>query len=124
VHFDNSSVGILPYVRGSIVSGRYMLAIALIVVPGCASQQSATSGDWLMIVPPVASSGTPDASEPLPKWQTIVTFSSQVDCTTSLNQQKFNLQTWYGPINSGQNGPQVMAARVLNGQCVLKDQVQ
>jgi len=78
----------------------------------------------LMIVPPVNSSGTPDTSQPLPKWQIIASFSSQVDCTTSLNQQKFNLQTWYGPISSGQNGPQVMAARVLNGQCALKDKVQ
>jgi hypothetical protein len=102
----------------------YIFVIALLIATGCASQQSVTPGDWLMIVPPLNSNGQPDTSQPLPKWQIIATFASQVDCNTSLNQRKFNLQTWLGPISSSQNSPQAMAVKVLNGQCVLKDKVQ
>jgi hypothetical protein len=58
------------------MKSRDMFVIFLLVANACVSQPSATSGNWLMIVPPVNSSGTPDTSQPLSKWQTIASLGS------------------------------------------------
>jgi hypothetical protein len=106
----------------------FSLAAAIIVsfvVTGCATNATPRlSGAWLMIVPPLDAYGNPMTSEPLPKWQVVDRFSSQIDCDTILANQQFEERKRYGPIGKAQNYYESIAVRLLNGQCVLGKELQ
>jgi hypothetical protein len=106
------------------MSFRRLLGISLLAAIGCASQQTATSGQWLMIVPLLDSNGVAETTQPLSTWEVIGNFSNEVDCNSNLNRQKFQAHAWYGPIASAQNANQATAVKILNGECVLKSKVQ
>jgi hypothetical protein len=97
----------------------HALAIALLIVAGCApAEQSASSGGWFLLVPNVAADGTADTSQPLSKWQKVQTFGSQSDCNYSLTQQQFAVHGAFGPIGNAQSANQIQALQTLKGQCV------
>ena len=95
------------------------VALALLVVAGCASaKQTGSSGACYLMVPNIASDGTAEITQPLSKWQRVQTFGSQSDCNDSLMQQQFAVQGAFGPIGSAQSAYQVQALQTMKGQCV------
>ncbi len=113
-----------PKLAGLPVKLRSTLALALLVAAGCAGQTAGTSGDWLMIVPPLDANGDADTSQPLAKWLSVGNFTHQVDCTTMLASQQQGIHAQLGPITRAQTPFQATAVRLLNGQCILKDKIQ
>ena len=95
-------------------------ALTLLVVVGCASSTGITgsSGEWLLMVPPLTSGGDADTSEPLSKWRNVGNFANQADCKNSMTNQQFAVHRYYGPIGNAQNYYEGDAVRTLNAQCV------
>ena len=64
-------------------------AIGLLLVAGCASAGNpGSSGGWLLLVPQLNQAGYAATEQPLTKWQNIGNFASQIDCTTSRENQQ------------------------------------
>ena len=101
-------------------SRRRAAALILFVVAGCASSTGITgsSGEWLLMVPPLTSGGNANASEPLSEWQNVGNFANQADCKNSMTTQQFAVHRYYGPIGNAQNSYEADAVRTLNAQCV------
>jgi hypothetical protein len=105
---------------GAMKSRRHAAALTLLVVAGCASSTGITgsTGEWLLMVPPLTSGGDADTSEPLSKWQNVGNFANQADCKNSMTTQQFAVHRYYGPIGNAQNSYEADAVRTLNAQCV------
>lgn len=89
----------------------------ILAVAGCASTGS-SSGAWLLMVPPLGQTRTADIDEPLSKWQRVSSYSSQIDCTSSMANQQFAVHGNYGPIWMAQTPEEAAAVKILSGQCV------
>src|SRR5260221_9634432 len=102
------------------VKNRYLMLMVLLA--GCASTGvNARSSGWLLLVPQINQAGNAATDLPLSKWQTVGTFASQIDCTTSMqNQQSFALAQ-AGPITNAQNYNQDQALQILKGKLVSVD---
>jgi hypothetical protein len=70
---------------------RHAAALSLLVVAGCASSTGNTgsSGEWLLMVPPLTSGGNADTSAPLSRWQNIGNFANETDSKNKMTAQQF-----------------------------------
>jgi hypothetical protein len=101
---------------------RRAAALCLLVIAGCAPiANTVSTGGWLLLVPPLTTSGNADTGQPLSKWQSVGNFGSQIDCNTSMTNQQFTAHGQFGPITNAQTPYQAQAVRILNGQCVSID---
>src|ERR1700737_4594174 len=98
---------------GAMKGRRHAAALILVVVAGCASSTgiNGSSGEWLLMVPPLTSGGDADTSEPLSKWQNVGNFANQADCKNSMTTQQFAVHRYYGPIGNAQNSYEAAAVR-------------
>ena len=70
------------------------------------------------MVPPLTPDNHPDTSQPLTKWQKVGTFGSQIDCTSSMQNQQSGVLAVAGPITQADNYNQIQAVEILQGRCV------
>jgi hypothetical protein len=73
-----------------------------------------SSGEWLLMVPPLTSGGDTDTSEPLSKWRNVGNFANQADCKNSMTTQQFAVHRYYRPIGNAQNYYEGDAVRTLH----------
>lgn len=93
------------------------------MMAACASNQTtATAGGWLLLVPQINQAGYAATELPLSKWQTVGNFTSQIDCTSSMQNQQSFAMGQAGPITNAQNYNQDQALQILNGKCVSADE--
>ena len=98
---------------------RNVVVLGLLLIAGCASTTGENaSGEWLLIVPPLTADGHPATDLPLSKWGKVGTFASQIDCTTSLQDQQFVALQQVGQITEADNYYQQYPVQVLAGRCV------
>jgi hypothetical protein len=105
---------------------RFYLATGLIslIIAGCSSSSAnnVSTGPWLLLAPPLSSSGNPGTSAPLSNWQIVGNYAHSTDCKSSMASQQMGAQAWYGPIRQSQGTPgQNNAVMILNAQCVASD---
>jgi hypothetical protein len=95
------------------------LAIAMLILAGCATTEPAGAGGrWLLLVPRIGADGTAEVSQPLPRWEVVEYFGTQSDCNYSLTRQKFLAHGAFGPIGSAQSAYQAEALQTMKAQCV------
>jgi hypothetical protein len=82
-----------------------------------------SSNAWLLLVPPIASDGSADTSQPLYKWQDAGDFETQTDCNALLQRQQFGVSSGIGRLASegGSGSPSSQAVQLLKAQCVARD---
>ena len=97
-------------------------AVLIVLAAGCASLKPNTpTGAWLLIVPPITEDGYADMGKPLSQWRRVGGYSSKVDCTTSMANQRFAVHGWYGPIWNAQTPNEAEAVQILNGRCIASN---
>jgi hypothetical protein len=101
---------------------RDAVAIGLLLVAGCASiGNPGSSGEYVLIVPPLNQLGFAETDQPLNKWQNLGSFGGQIDCTSTMEAQQSTALGWYGRITQAQNYNQTQAVEILSGKCVPAD---
>ncbi len=98
---------------------RNATAFGLLLFAACASTAvEKASGGWVLIVPPLTADGHPATNLPLSKWGKVGTFDSQIDCTTSMQNQQFYALRQVAQITKAFNYAQQYPVQVLAGRCV------
>lgn len=107
------------------VKARHAAALTLLLIAGCTSAgQGASSGAWILIVPPITTDSTGDSMQPLSEWREAWNFGNQIDCNAFLQRQQFVVHAVFGPLTSAsvQSFEQIQAFQILKGQCVARDE--
>lgn len=104
---------------------RQVLVIILLVIAACSSAENrGSSATWLLIVPPLTAAGDADTDAPLPKWQIVDSFAREIDCSSSMDRQRFLAHKQFGPIGNAQTYYEAFAVRILRGRCIASGDVR